>query len=131
MPGCESSNSVLLERFVRWFLRFNGYFSIENFVVHAADDPARVSDGIVAPYTEVDTLAVRMPHSAETKGPLRVANYSPLVSGADGKIDVVIAEAKSGNENKPNKPWREKQVSVIEYIVRFIGITACGVSLDS
>jgi hypothetical protein len=31
------------EIFVTWYLRFNGYFTIPSFVVHAGDDPARIS----------------------------------------------------------------------------------------
>ena len=117
----EDVNNQKLEEFVRWFLRLNGYFGIENFIVHAADDPERISDGVVAPHTETDTLAVRMPYSQEIAGNLRIANYPPLVTGASGKFDVVIAEAKSGNENKPNKVWTGKEAPV-EYIVRFIGL---------
>ena len=94
------------ERFVTSFLRLNGYFTVPNFIVHAADDPARVSAGHVGNYTEADTLAVRMPHSREVTGKLHIANYRPLVDAAAGKFDVVIAEAKSGNENKPNRIWR-------------------------
>jgi hypothetical protein len=31
------------EIFVTWYLRFNGYFTVPNFVVHAGDDPKRMS----------------------------------------------------------------------------------------
>jgi hypothetical protein len=111
------------ERFVTSFLRLNGYFTVPNFIVHAADDPARVSAGHVGNYTEADTLAVRMPHSREVTGKLHIANYRPLVDAAAGKFDVVIAEAKSGNENKPNRIWRAMtEHPAIEYIVRFVGL---------
>lgn len=111
-----------LEEFVRWFLRFNGYFGIENFIVHAADDPSRISGGVIAPYTETDTIAIRMPYPKEITGSLRIANYDPLVGGGEGKFDVVIAESKSGDENKPNKVWREQNRSVVEYLIRFVGL---------
>lgn len=42
------------EEFIRWYLRFNGYFSIENFVVHAADNPKRIKEGVVPQDTECD-----------------------------------------------------------------------------
>lgn len=111
------------EEFVRWFLRLNGYFGIENFIVHAADDPSRIADGVVAPYTETDTLAVRMPYSREIAGPLRIGNYAPLASGCDGRFDVVIAEAKSGAENRPNGVWRKKDNgNSIAHLTRFVGL---------
>jgi hypothetical protein len=109
------------EEFVRWFLRFNGYFGIENFIVHAADDSSRITDGVVANYTETDTLAVRMPHSREITGTLHVANYKPLIDGINARFDVVIAEAKSGAENRPNKAWRDKNDKIVQYVVRFVG----------
>jgi hypothetical protein len=118
----EELDSIKFEEFVRWFLRLNGYFGIENFIVHAADDPERISGGVVAPYTETDTIAVRMRHSQEIAGTLTVANYPPLVDGSQERFDVVIAEAKSGNENRPNKVWRNGSLEPIEYIVRFVGL---------
>lgn len=33
----------LYEKFLSWYLRFNGYFTVDNFVVHADDDPTRIS----------------------------------------------------------------------------------------
>ena len=107
------------ETFVRWFLRFNGYFSIENFIVH---DPAHVSNGTVANRTEVDTLAVRLPFSREERGQFVAANWPPLVSGSEGKYDIVIAESKSGKANKPNNVWSKRDEDVIRDVVRFIGL---------
>ena len=117
-----SDISERAERFCRWFLRFSGYFSIENFVVHASDDSGRISGGIIAPVTETDLLALRMPHSVEVKGALHVANFEPLVGGATGKVDVVIGEVKTG-DSRPNPVWRANgSVAAIEYLVRFIGL---------
>jgi hypothetical protein len=110
------------ERFCRWFLRFNGYFSIENFIVHASADQSRISNGLVAPVTETDLLAVRMPHSREIKGPLYVANFDRLVANAKGKTDVIIGEVKTG-DSRPNSVWRANgNLGAIEYLVRFIGL---------
>jgi hypothetical protein len=109
------------EKFVKWYLRFNGYFNIEGFVVHAADDPGRISNGMVGSYTETDTLAVRMPYSAEVAGDLLIANHELLVKGQEERVDMIIAEAKSGKQNKPNSVWREGDVEVIKYIIRFFG----------
>lgn len=117
-----SEKSEQAERFCRWFLRFNGYFSVENFIVHASDDPTRISNGFVAPVTETDLLAVRMPHSVEVKGPLHVANFSTLTADAGGKIDVIIGEVKTGNA-RPNTVWRSNgDQHAIEYLVRFVGL---------
>lgn len=120
MQGQLDSSKV--EEFVRWFLRLNGYFGIESFIVHAADDPTRTSGGQIAPHTETDTIAVRMPYSAEVTGTLKIANYPPLTSGSEGRFDIVIAEAKAGKDAKPNRVWRNSEVDPVAYIVRFVGL---------
>ncbi|MBU1627795.1 hypothetical protein KKB18_10540 [bacterium] len=114
--------SVTHEKLVSWYLRLNGYFVVDNFVVHAADDPNRISRGIIAPHTETDALAIRMPHSSEIAGSLCIVNHTPLVDQQNGRYDVVIAEAKSGNSNTPNPVWRNRILEPIEYVVRFIGL---------
>ncbi|MEO7653460.1 MAG: hypothetical protein ABIZ80_23620 [Bryobacteraceae bacterium] len=43
-----------------------------------------------------------MPYSREVTGTLRIPNHSALVGGSVEKMDVVIAEVKSGNDAKPN-----------------------------
>ena len=114
--------STIYEKLTNWYLRFNGYFTVDNFVVHAADDVTRISNGIVAPYTETDTIAIRMPYSAEITGILQIANHNVLVENQNKRFDVVIAEAKSGNDTKPNSAWRNKATNIIEYIIRFVGL---------
>ncbi len=109
------------ETFVTWYLRFNGYFTVPSFVVHAGDDPGRISGDIVGSHTEVDTLAVRLPHSREQSG-TEFPTHDSLIDGAEGKFDVVVAEVKSGKSNSPNKTWRlRNRVSNIEYMLRFLG----------
>jgi hypothetical protein len=114
------------EKFIQWYLRFNGYFTIDNFIVHAGDDPKRITyKGLVENYTETDVLGVRMPYSQEVSGTLRIANHEVLVNGAEDKFDFVIAEAKSGDDNKPNGVWKQsKELYPIEYIIRFAGLYA-------
>ena len=112
-------NSKMVEDFVRWFLRLNGYFSIESFIVH---DPAQIWHRRVGQKTETDTIAVRMPYSKEVAGNLYMANYPPLVNGAERRFDVIIAEAKSGRDNTPNKVWVDYQVDAVKYIVQFVGL---------
>lgn len=114
--------SAIYEKFVNWYLRFNGYFTINNFVIHAADDPERIRNGIIAPHTETDIIALRMPYSVEIAGNLPIVNHKILVDGQNGRFDVVIAEVKSGNENRPNAVWRNKNLAPIKYLIRFIGL---------
>ena len=109
------------ETFVTWYLRFNGYFTVPSFVVHAGDDPGRISGDFVGTHTEVDTLAVRLPYSRENSG-TKFPTHKSLVDGAEGKIDIVFAEVKSGHSNSPNKTWQaEGRVSNIEYMLEFLG----------
>lgn len=111
------------EGFIAAYLRLNGYFTVPNFIVHAADDPERVSSGTVGNYTEVDIIGVRMPYSHEITGTLHIENHSVLTEGADGRTDVVIAEIKSSAANKPNRVWHHPGANkVARYIVRFVGL---------
>lgn len=120
--GSRANVPTKYERFVAAYLRLNGFFEVPNFIVHAGDDPSRISNGVVSNYTECDTLAVRFPHSAEVVGVKHVVNHPALIGGAADKVDVIIAESKSGNENRPNKVWRTPAADpVISYIVRFVG----------
>jgi len=108
------------EIFVNWYLRFNGYFTVPNFVVHAGSDSSRISGDLVGNLTEVDTIAVRLPYSREESGtpfPL----HRTLIEGAEGCFDVVFAEAKSGKSTSPNNVWRTKNLPAIEYLLRFLG----------
>jgi hypothetical protein len=111
------------ERFVAAYLRLNGYFTVPNFIVHSGDDPTRISGGAVGNYTETDVIGVRFPHSREVTGRLEIKNHDILVDGVTGKIDVVVAEAKSGNSDKPNAVWAGPNARVAAgYIARFVGL---------
>jgi len=107
-------DSQLAETLAKWYLRFNGYFLVENFIVHAGDDPNRISNGKVGNHTETDVLAVRHIFSREITGDLPIENDPQIINQAATKIDFVIAEVKTGNQNKPNKLWTEKRTLVIE-----------------
>jgi hypothetical protein len=108
------------ETFVVWYLRFNGYFTVPSFIVHAGDDGTRISRGVVGNRTEVDTIAIRLPYSREGSGTPFVTDKN-LVDGADRRFDVVVAEVKSGKSNSPNKIWRNGETSHVEYLLRFLG----------
>ncbi len=117
--------SAISEEFIRQYLRLNGYFCIDNFIVHAADDPQRITaNGEIGNYTETDLLGIRLPYSEEMSGQLYMAHDMPLVEGADGKTDIVIGEVKTGGENRPNKIWRHPETLYPkEYILKFVGLT--------
>jgi hypothetical protein len=62
-----------------------------------------------------------MPYSREISGRLYIANHDLLVNDQNGRFDVVIVEAKTGNTDKPNGVWKDGTLRPIEYIVRFVG----------
>ena len=112
------------EELVKSFLRLNGYFVVENFILH--DGNANIADSqkkIIPQSTETDILAVRFPFQNEHTGQLHVANYENLILTSE-LIDLVIVESKSGNANKPNQTWKDNsKIENIKYIIRFFGIT--------
>jgi hypothetical protein len=61
--------SAISEEFIRQYLRLNAYFGIDNFIIHAADDPERITaNGKIGNYTETDFLGIRLPYSSEMSG---------------------------------------------------------------
>jgi len=109
------------ETFVTWYLRFNGYFTIPSFVVHAGDDPTRISGDTIGNLTEIDTIAVRLPYSREESGTPFPLDTTLVDEDARGRIDVVLAEVKSGDSNSPNRIWRKDETSHIEYLLKLLG----------
>ena len=75
--------NTIYDKFTSWYLRFNGYFTVDNFIVHAGDDENRIRYGLVGQHTETDTLAVRWPYSIERTGNLEIANHDLLVQDQD------------------------------------------------
>jgi hypothetical protein len=112
------------EELVRWYLRFNGFLCIENFVIH---EPAPDAD-VVPQGGEIDTLAVRFPfshevtHAAPQKQMIRDER---LNAEKESVIDFVIAEVKSGDRIRLNSIWRranpEQDKARIEYMLRWLG----------
>jgi len=121
------------EDFIRWYLRFNGFLTVENFIIHEPD-PLRP---IVPAGTETDTLAVRFPHSKEIPGEggapnaltFRISNDDKVFDDeaiAKGLTDFVIAEVKSGQNKGLNKTWTDpdpdgRYLDQVEYLVRWLG----------
>lgn len=110
------------EKLVRWYLRFNGYLTVENFVIHEPQN-GRVPEG-----AEFDTLAVRFPYSREQVQEKLIQNDSRLEdteASKDKLIDFVIAEVKSGKRNTLNNIWRPngeaQKVDRVAYLLRWLG----------
>jgi len=90
-----------------WYLRLNGYFVAPNFIVH----------GRPSARTDVDVLAVRFPYSEESN----FKDDSELRLSHD-RIDVVLAEAKSGPISSLNGPWSRPQKGALDYVLKRVGI---------
>lgn len=110
------------EQLAKWYLRLNGYFTVDSFIVHAGDDPKRISGELIGNYTETDILGVRFSHHREVSGELEIQNDPALINKRSPLVDYVIAEVKTGNEDRPNPIWRNKNIQAIAYIIRFAGI---------
>lgn len=110
------------EIFVRWYLRLNGYLSVENFVIH---EPLQ---GAVPQGGEIDVLAVRFPFSREEPRPGFVLESDPMLVDpaidAEGLTDFVIGEVKSAKDSL-NDLWKPPTSALklhrTEYIVRWLG----------
>jgi hypothetical protein len=113
----DSKNFELL---TKWYLRFNGYFTVDNFIIHAGDDNQRISNGTVGNYTDVDILGIRMPFHIERTGELEIKNDTRLQCVE--KIDIVIAECKTGEQNGLNKVWSKGNFQAMEYLLKFCGV---------
>jgi len=110
------------EKLVRWYLRFNGYLTAENYVIHEA------RNGKVPQGGEFDTLGVRFPYSREQVDQKLIRN-DPKLDDAEARaahlIDFVIAEVKGGNRNKLNSIWQSgdegAKVRRVAYLLRWMG----------
>lgn len=110
------------EKFVRWYLRFNGYLTVQNFVIHEPQN-GKVPEG-----AEFDVAAVRFPYSREQVQQKLIQNDPRLedTEASEGKlIDFVIAEVKSGKRNTLNNIWREdgeaQKIERVAYLLRWLG----------
>jgi hypothetical protein len=110
------------EKLVRWYLRFNGFLTAENYVIHEARNGNGPQGG------EFDTLGVRFPHSKEQVDQKLIKNDSRLddpEAKAANLIDFVIADVKSGNRNKLNSIWQpgneDEKVGRVRYLLRWMG----------
>ena len=93
---------------------------MDNFIIHAGDDNQRISNGTVGNYTDVDILGIRMPFHIERTGELEIKNDTRLQ--CLDKIDIVIAECKTGEQNVLNKVWSKSNFQAMEYLLKFCGV---------
>jgi hypothetical protein len=115
MPG-EIRNSWCFngsELLVECYLRLNGYFTINNFILHDQHGSQK---------TEVDLIGVRFPNQVEIieedKRRLHTLENDPELVEKSNITDVVIAEVTTG-EAKINGPFERKDV--LQYILDWIG----------
>jgi hypothetical protein len=110
----------IYETLVRWYLRFNGYASVENFVINETS-----ADGVLQA-GENDILAVRFPYSVEAPG-FKLRNDPRLVSQSTrATVDFVIAEVKGGHRASINAVWRPsgditRKRALVAYVIRWLG----------
>lgn len=93
---------ILSERLAVWFLRFNGFLTIPNFIVHP--EGPRESDGAYPQQTDVDVLGVRFPFRAENRG--RPMPDHELFTAEQQRPVVVLSEVKTGQCGL-NGPWTD------------------------
>lgn len=103
-----SANRV--EKLVYWYLRFNGYLTVENFTIH----PNFKRD----PEAEADILAVRFPFSVEDPRRFTFERDSNLT--IPDCIDFIIGEVKSSRCDI-NSSWCEPDRENIQYALRWLG----------
>jgi len=104
------------EDLVLWYLRLNGFFTIKNFVVHPEKGPNQKTD--------IDALAIRLPHRAEglTEDCEMVDDPIVLSISNDIRPLILIAEVKKG-PCKLNNTWENREKKNMERILKAIGCT--------
>ncbi|MDP1510081.1 hypothetical protein L8C07_19055 [Paenibacillus sp. CMAA1739] len=96
-------NANFGEELVYWYLRLNGFFIINNFVLHQNSE-GRTSDA--------DLLAVRLPYVYEETGG-RLEDWDPLLFSyfEPGKTIGIICEVKTGLNFNTNKIFQDYNVN--------------------
>lgn len=99
-----------VESLVKWYLRFNGYFTIPNFTVHPDTKKGREA--------EADFIAVRFPFSEEQAGQYEFERHDDLI--VEDTIDFLLVEVKS-SECVLNDTWTDPKRHNIDYALLWIG----------
>lgn len=113
-----SANNV--EKLAYWYLRLNGYFTVENFSIHPDTNNDRGTDA--------DLLAVRFPYS--TENPLRYNFERDHTFIVQNKIDFLIVEVKSSRCEINIKTWGNPEEKHVQYALRWMGFYGSGKEID-
>jgi hypothetical protein len=101
------------ELLVGCYLRLNGYFVVNNFILHEEHGSQK---------TEIDLIGVRFPNQIEiingNDGLAHTLENDDELVIRDNLIDVVIAEVTTGPA-KINDPFQKEEV--LEYVLDWIG----------
>lgn len=104
------------EKVAYWYFRLNGFFQIENFVVH----PARRG----GQRTDADLLAVRFPYRAERlfddPNDIMADDVQRLALSPD-MLDIVIVEVKTNQPCTLNGPWTRQDRQNVDRVLAAIG----------
>ena len=100
------------ELLATWYLRFNGYFTIQDFTVHP--DFRKQGGG-----TDADILAVRFPHSEEYQRRFKFERDKDLIR--PDRTDFLICEVKTGRCDINQNTWRNADRENVEYAIRWMG----------
>lgn len=104
-----SANRV--ERLVYWYLRFNGYLTVENFTVHPDFKKGREA--------EADFLAVRFPWSKEEPRGYHFERDEEFV--LSDRVDFVIGEVKSSQCAINENSWGNQEERHVQYALEWMG----------
>lgn len=104
------------EKVAYWYFRLNGFFQIENFVVH----PERRG----SQRTDADLLAVRFPYRRERlfddQNDIMADDERSLALSRD-QIDVAIVEVKTNQPCTLNGPWTRQDRQNVHRVLAAIG----------
>ena len=98
------------ERLAYWYLRLNGFFILENFVIH--DDVSSNQR------TDADLIGVRFANREENI--LNPMTDDPSIARCETLVSVVIAEVKT-SECSLNGPWTRPADENMQRVLRAVG----------
>lgn len=112
----DSDMSLDPEKVAYWYFRLNGFFQIENFVVHPTKSGGQ--------RTDADLLAVRFPFRAERliDNPNdTMADDRQRLMLSDDRIEVFVAEVKTNQPCTLNGPWTRRDQQNVDRVLAAIG----------
>ncbi len=102
-----------LDAVAEWFLRLNGFFTVQNFIVH----PLTPEEGSQQ-RTDADVLGIRFPRRQEIVGGELLTDH-PAFRDAERRT-FVIAEVKAGR-CRLNGPWSRQEEGNVTNVLRSFG----------